>query len=391
MKKTIKKLLPKKIKNFIIGYMNNQLISNYFKKKHQKHALLSYILTPFKKDSLSHTSFFEAQSWAKILDELGYNVDIIDYKNTKKIDLSKYDLICGFGDVFQNYFEGNSIKNAVTINYATGLPICFQNHVTLNRIKDVYEKRKIWLSKSARYVEKNWAHSTTLVDGIITLGNNESLIQFKKYYTGSIFAIPAPFYLTKEPYKIINEKERNSNLNFLWFGSSGLIHKGLDLLLEYFVSHKDLILHVCGPITNEIDFMHVYFKELYNTKNIVTHGFVDINSEEFERILMACDFAILPSVSEGGSPSILTAVGNGGLIPIITKECTISTGYEILINELTSVGIEKAINEAMSLPKDEIIELQKKNVKYVHNNHSKECYYNGLKKSINKIIGDKNG
>ena len=76
MKKIIKKLLPKKIKDFIVGYLNNQLISNYFKKKHQKYALLSYILTPFKKDSLSHTSFFEAQSWAKILDELGYNVDI---------------------------------------------------------------------------------------------------------------------------------------------------------------------------------------------------------------------------------------------------------------------------------------------------------------------------
>ena len=70
MKKTIKKLLPEKIKNFIIDYRNNQLISNYFKKKHQKYALLSYILTPFKKDSLSHTNFFEAQSWAKILDEL---------------------------------------------------------------------------------------------------------------------------------------------------------------------------------------------------------------------------------------------------------------------------------------------------------------------------------
>ena len=49
--------------------------------------------------------------------------------------------------------------------------------------------------------------------------------------------------------------------------------------------------------------------------------------DKFEEILLSCSFAIFPSCSEGGCPSTLTVIGNGGLIPIITKETTIETGY----------------------------------------------------------------
>jgi hypothetical protein len=380
-----------KFSKFIfLFFRNNKRIKNYYNTDYNRFALLSYITLPFKKDSLEHTNFFEAQSWGKILSELGYNVDIIHYENNQDLDLSKYDLICGFGNIFNKYFESGSKKKIITINYATGLPICFQNQSTLQRVRDVYQKKGVYLGKSARYIEKNWGHSTTLVDGIITLGNGLSINQFRKYYDGNIEAIPAPFYLTKDPYKIISQRKNNSNKHFLWFGSSGLIHKGLDLLLDYFVNHQELTLHICGPINNEEDFVNTYYKELYRTKNIHTHGFIDIGSKKYEEILQSCDFSILPSCSEGGAPSILTSVGNGGLIPIITRECTISTGYEILIDELNDNGIKKAIDAALSLSKKKIRELQEKNIQYVHSAHSKEQYYDLLKTAITKITLYKN-
>ncbi len=387
MKKIIKKLLPKKIKNLIVGYINNQLISNYFKKNHQKHALLSYILTPFKKDSLSHTNFYEAQSWAKILDELGYNVDIIDFRNTKNLDLSKYDVICGFGDVFQQFFESNNHNNIQTIYYGTGMHVCHQNTISLKRVKNVYLKKGVWLGKSARFVEKTWTHQTALVDGIIALGNEVCADSYRKYFDGKVYSLPAPFYETQNGENIIKQRDSSSKQHYLWFGSSGLIHKGLDLCLDYFSQHQNIFLHICGPIDNEQDFVATYKKELFESSNIKLYGFIDIASKEFETILTMCSFVIFPSCSEGGSPSTLTVIGNGGLIPIITKETTIATGNEIWIERFNYESIDKAIKQSQTLSFEEIKELQYNNLSFVKANHTQEIYYQQLKTNIQKILG----
>lgn len=386
----MKKLLPKQIKNFMISYINNQLISNYFKKNHSKSVLLSYILTPFKKDSLSHTNFFEAQSWAKILDELGYNVDIIDYRNNKNIDLSKYDLICGFGDIFQKFFESNHHKNNQTIYYGTGMHVCHQNTISLQRVKDVYIKKGVWLGKSSRFVEKTWTHQTSLVTGIIALGNEICADSYRKYYNGRVYPLPAPFYTTQNGADIITNRNSSSKHHYLWFGSSGLIHKGLDLCLDYFSKNQNIFLHICGPIEHEEDFVNAYREELLKSSNIKVHGFIDIASKEFENILSMCSFIIFPSCSEGGSPSTLTVIGNGGLIPIITKETTIETGHEIWIEGFNYENIDKAIKYTQALTFAAIKELQYNNLKFVKTNHTQEIYYNQLKKNIKNILGRAN-
>lgn len=376
------------LKQYISGYLNTLKISNIFKSKHTKKALLSYITMPFIKNSFSHTSYFEAQSWAKILDTLGYQVDVIYYDRCfKNLDTTKYDLICGFGGVFQKHFETPNSK-AKTIYYGAGMHVCHQNLTSLKRVKDVYVKKGVWLGKSARFVEKTWTHQTTLVNGIIALGNNVCADSYRKYYDGKIVSVPATFYKTQNVREIINAKHKDSNKHFLWFGSSGLIHKGLDLLLEYFEKNIDLTLHVCGPIKNDISFANAYKKELYETSNILTYDFIDIKSEMFTNILKSCAFVMFPSCSEGGSPSVLTSIGNGALIPIISKETTISTGSEIWINTLDYHGIDEAVKNALKLQDDEILLLQKKNYEFVELNHSKDNYYNKLKLSILDILGD---
>jgi len=306
VKKIIKKFLPKSILEQI-RYIQDKPIINYFNKNYKKRALLSYITYPFKKNSMNHTNYYEVHTWAKILDELGYQVDIVQYNYSKKLNISKYDLICGFGDVFQYYFESG--KNAKTIYYGAGMHVCHQNNASLKRVKDVYRKKSVWLAKSARFVEKTWTHQTSLVDGIIALGNDVCADSYRKYYDGLVYSLPALFYKTKDGNSILENRKSDSNKNFLWFGSSGLIHKGLDLLLDYFSNNEEITLHICGPITNEKDFVEAYKKELFNTKNIINHDFVDIESEKFTNILMSCSFVIFPSCSEGGAPSVLTAIG----------------------------------------------------------------------------------
>jgi len=231
IKQCIKNYLPFILKIFKF-YKKRNKIKNYFKTQHSKNALLSYITKPFRKgEYFTHTNYFEAMSHAKILNELGYNVDVIDYDYHGEIDFSKYDLLVGFGDAFQKYFEFSK-KKVKTIYYGTGMHVCHQNHATLKRLKDVYLKKVLWLGNSTRYVEKCWTHQTYLVDAMIVLGNEVCVESYKKFYDGKIFNIPAPFYKVIDAWKLL--QENNLGKSFIWFGSSGLIHKGLDLVLDYF-------------------------------------------------------------------------------------------------------------------------------------------------------------
>lgn len=375
----------------MIKFINNRyMITNFYNTNFKKNALLAYITKPFKKEYISHTNFFEARSWAKVLHELGYNVDIVNYETTKKVNLLKYNLICGFGDIFQDYYELSIKNNIKTIYYGTGMHVCYNNHATLKRVQDVYNKKGVWISKSSRFIEKTWTHQMVLVDGMIVLGNNTCANTYKPYYNRKIYSVPAPFYKTQNAADIIKSRDKNANKSFLWFGSAGLIHKGLDILLEYFSKNQNLTLHICGNIESEMDFMCTYKQELYDFSNIILHGFVDINNNEFTDILKKCSFIVFPSCSEGGCPSVLTCIGNGGLIPIVTKETAIDTGYEIWIDSLDYAGIDHAIKYALSLKQNDILNMQIKNYNYVLKNNSLENYYAKLKDSISEIIGTTN-
>jgi hypothetical protein len=387
-KQIVKKYFPVSIK--IMSHLRRkQRFINYFNSNFNKNALLSYVTWPFYKrnevNRYRHTNYYEAKSWVDILNKLKYNIDIIPYDYIGKIDFTRYELLCGFGDCFQKYYE-SGLNHLKTIYYATGMHVCHQNNITLKRINDVYKRKGVWLAKSARFVEKTWTHQTMLVDGIIALGDEICKESYSKFYNGLIFNIPAPIYNVIDGHEILSQKTINSGKVFLWFGGPGLVHKGLDLVLEFFANKPELKLHVCGPIKDEQDFEKMYFKELYQTPNIVAHGFVDIFSEHFKEIMKESSFIVFPSCSEGGCPSVLVAVGNGALIPIVTKETTMSTGFEIVIDDFTVDGVRRAVDKALMLDKKEILDLQRKNLEYVLKYNSQDNYYLELKNAICKLL-----
>ena len=387
VKKNINKVLRKLV--FRIARCLNIIfyerpLTNVFNKDFKRAVLISYITVPFRKPTLSHSNSYEVLAAARVFDDLGYIVDVISY-NTLPKELEKYDVIYGFGDVFRAYFE-SGLNNKTTIYYATGFHVCHQNTSSLNRIRDVYNKKGVWIGKSARFVEKTWSHQTTLVDGIIALGNELCAESYKKYYDGKIFSLPAPFFCTLDGNKILSIRNNHSKQSYFWFGSSGLVHKGLDICLDFFRSRPDLTLHICGNIEHENQFEDVYRHELYELPNIHVHGFVKIDSAKFEHILKQCSFVIFPSCSEGGGVSVLTAIGNGALIPIITKESSISTGYEILIEEISIQGIARAVEYSESLELEQLLNLQYANLQYVLKEHNQTIYYERLKKIIEEII-----
>jgi glycosyltransferase involved in cell wall biosynthesis len=380
----IKKLIPQAVRRIIGTHISNRGITNVFNKKYAKRVLISHTTAPFRRSSLAHSNYYEVTTAAKIFDEMEYIVDVIHFEG-KPPKLDKYDLIYGFGDVFKTYFE-RGLSRAKTIHYGAGMHVCHQNTASLQRVRDVYRHKKVWLVKSARVVEKTWSHQTMLVDGIIALGNAECKNTYQQHYKGTIRELPAPYYRTQDGLAIMAKRASSACKSFLWFGSAGLVHKGLDLCLDYFATRPDLQLHICGDINAEPEFIQVYKKELFQSPNIHVHGFVNIDSEKFAHVLELCSFVIFPSCSEGGSPSVLSCVGNGGLIPIVSREASFSTGHEIIIKHLDFEGVRLAVNETEKLTCEQVREQQRNNFSYATINHNQDIYYDTLKKAIREII-----
>ena len=113
--------------------------------------------------------------------------------------------------------------------------------------------------------------------------------------------------------------------NFIWFGSVGLAHKGLDLALAAFARMPELNLTVVGGIELDPDFKAAYRRELYETPNIRTPGWISATSPEFLTLLKDHIGVVYPSCAEGGAGSVIVCM-HCGLIPVVTRSASIDVG-----------------------------------------------------------------
>lgn len=365
-------------------------IHNYYKTKFNKNLLISYITYPFNRGiNYFHTNMQESIKISEVFRDLEFNIDVVDYDYTGNIDYLKYDMILGFGDPLVKCFY-NRNKKIKTIYYGTGMHVCHQNYMTLRRVKDVYVKTGDWLPESGRIVEKTWSVQTTLVDAMILLGNKIVEQSYRRYYDGPIYLLNPSFIEVisyENALKITQDKDFNdAKKNFLWFGSNGLIHKGLDLLLEFFKKRNDLQLHICGPINKETNFRRTFFNELYNYPNIHTYGFISIKSELFKELMKKCGFVVFPSCSEGGSPAVLNCMANG-LIPIVTDYASIETkDFGVIIKGFKEEDILEAINFSISIESKKLQEMALKSLIYTRKNHNVNIFKSNFKKIIDNIL-----
>ena len=380
----LKKILPVTLQSFIIKKIINRPLINIFNSTNSKRVLISYITHPFKKQRLVHTNYYEVTTAAKIFHDLGYQVDVVNFQyKYKKIE--GYDIIYGFGETLEYFYANKFNVKTKIISYSTGMHQFFQNVQTLQRVKNVQSNKKVWLINSARLTDFSWYRQAIFSDAIITLGNIEVKKTFDPFYKGDLYPLDAPFYKIRDYQKIV-KKHSQAHKSYVWFGSSGLVHKGLDLCLEFFKRRPDLLLHVCGPIKNEPEFVALYQDELFHTENIHTHGLVDISSAKFDEILKSSYFAIFPSCSEGGGVSLLTVIGNGAMIPVMTKAASVDMPNAFYINELTVEGIETAVNESQTVYQEQVVRKAQENAEFVIKNNSLDKYRTNLKKIIEQVL-----
>jgi glycosyltransferase involved in cell wall biosynthesis len=221
-----------------------------------------------------------------------------------------------------------------------------------------------------------------IADYGVVLGNEKTVDSYR--YAGKpLFALSAP---TVTDMSWNDEKDFDACRNrFVWFGSGGLVHKGLDLVLEAFAEMPEAHLTVCGPIESESMFRNEYRKELYETQNIRLAGWVDVNGDVFRETVRQSVGIVYPSCAEGQATSVLNCM-RAGLIPILTPEAGIPIGDFGFSLEHTSIAsIKDAVRHLASLPRDNLASRARRTWEHAITFHSHEAYKSQYREIITSI------
>lgn len=347
-------------------------------------VLLSYIIEPFLLEagepvSNDHTHDWESLQIGKTFLDLGYRVDVIDYRNNKFIPGKDYSFFIAARTNFERISQYLN-KNCIKIVHLDTSHWLFNNHASYKRSLALQMRKGVTI-RSQRIVESNLA--IEYADCATILGNGFTISTYQ-YAKKPVFRIPIS---TCVVYPRPEKKDFDAcRKNFLWFGSGGLIHKGLDLILDVFAQMPDYHLTICGPIQQEEDFVRTFYKELYQTPNIHTHGWVSVDSEEFMRIMNNCVGLIYPSCAEGQCGAVVTCM-HAGLIPVISYESGVDVGDSgVILKDCSLDQIKKTIQNISGLPAVELKNRALKTWEFVRANHTRERFAEEYRKVITQIV-----
>jgi glycosyltransferase involved in cell wall biosynthesis len=353
-----------------------------------KNVLLSYITRPFviKPDDpgfYAHSNMWECLQIAKTWLKYGYNVDVIDWDNTSFLPNKEYS---AFVDIHSNMERIAPLltKDCKKILHITGAHWRFQNGAEMRRISDLKIRRDV-LVKARRQVPPSLGIEHA--DCATILGN--AFTQGTFTYAGKPL-YPIPLSTTVQfPYYEKNFDKIQKN--FLWLGSTGMIHKGLDRVLEAFCELPDYHLTICGPVHKEEDFEKAYFKELYQSPNIDTLGFVNINSGQFQDIITSTCSLIYPSCSEGQAGSVITCL-HAGLIPIISFQSGVDVeDFGIALKECSVEEIVITLQEISSLPEERLTLMSKEAWEFARKNHTRDAFSKAYDQFVEHIVTHSRG
>ncbi len=391
LKSLIKKLLPRSIEHKLRKFVKRPAFIqniNHDPSVDQDRVLLSYVIAPLERpleSVMTHSNQQEVLMIIKALIDLNFSIDVaycLDDTNTSTILQKHYDLILGFGSPFLSYSQVN--PKCLKVIYLTEASPDFSRRQEEERDAYFFQRHKKHMldRRTGRYFTNE---QLNIADAAILIGNEF----VKETYVGLPYSIHTIFPTAMEnpnfvPYRKHHEETRKC---FLWFGSSGAVHKGLDILVDVFSlpENSDLTLFVCGLKGSErklFDFKH--------TKNIIDLGFVQVLSNEFLTLLEKCTYVILPSCSEGVATSVATCM-NHGLIPVVTK----GTGFDrkdfvVHLQDYHVEYVSEVVRECANRSVRDLEAFEREAIQYARTSFSKKAFKKNFLFALQKILAEHN-
>ena len=349
-----------------------------------KRALLSYITTPFRLSpddphDVQFSNIGIARSIVRVLNELGYIVDVIEWTDTKFLPCKHYNLFMGHGGHNFERIARNLSPETVKIYFSTGIYWKESNQREAERFKWLEQRRSVHLPFD-RWIICREEYANKSADGIICLGNQAAKNSYSKF--------PLVINLNNTTYhdgryERTKKDFASARRNFLFFAGSGNVHKGLDLLLEAFVQ-TDAHLYICQEISPE--FYKVYRHELEDYPNIHLVRSVPMRSPQFYYLVDRCAFVIYPSCAEGQPGSVVECM-HQGLIPVLSREANIDTNdYGITLNTCSIEEIIKVAQNLLQQPPEWVKEMSSRTRKAAITDFSENAFLRNMKGAIQVII-----
>jgi glycosyltransferase involved in cell wall biosynthesis len=347
-------------------------------------VLISYMIEPFLlKDEADipphHSSYWECVQMARTFLELGYAVDVINSYNKVFTPKKPYAYFVEHRMVLERV--GSRLNpDCIKIMHIDTAHLLFNNAAEANRLLDLQQRRGVTL-RPRRFIMPNLAIEHA--DCATILGNQFTMSTFA-YANKPLFRVPVS---SAKLYDWPGGKNFEScRRRFLWFNSGGMIHKGLDLVLEAFAATPQCDLTVCGPVENEPDFARAFHKELYETPNIRTFGWIDIASREFLDIADSCLAHISPSCSEGCSGAVITCM-HAGLIPIASYQSGVDIGDDVgaVLRTCSIAEIQQSVSWLSGQPATTLAAMARNAWKFARDNHTRERFADSYRAVIHEL------
>ena len=339
---------------------------------------------PIGKIPHSHTQWWESLQIVQTFLDLGYRVDAISWLNTEFRPSKPYKVALDVRILLQHWAP-HLPADCIKILHAETAHCSYHNPAQHRRL-DALEARRGRRLAPNKLIQDH--KSLEVADCVTMLGEGDPFIRstYEREDAPDRPLYPIPISTPRTWPEMPRDFASIQN-RFVWFGSGGLVHKGLDRVLEAFAAMPDLHLTVCGPIRQERDFEREYWRELYETPNIHFHGWIDIASQEFVDLMTRHVGFVFASCSEAQCGGVLTCM-HAGLIPIVSYQTgapvTPERGIVLEDNEIST--IQDSVRRISTLAPDELKAMSHATWSHVQARHTREVFAVEYRRAIEDIL-----
>lgn len=274
------------------------------------------------------------------------NINDVSYAPSNNVRL-----VFGEGEGYKSLFEKIKQKNngAKFIGYASGMPPDVQLENTNRRGREFEATYGIRALDRHLRIPDHSQHIYPLVnsDCLAVIGSGSLAAEFSLKYSKPAYNIwPVSQNVSNLEWVKKNFQYDKENV-FIYFGSVGHVHKGVDIVLELSKIYKNYKFLFYGIFT--LDDVQFFKKIIGYGDNVEFVGFKKIDSKRLIQDAMRARAVIFPTVSEGCSTGLVNMLANFGTPIVSVLECglprdyisSLATGNSL---EEFSKGIEELLN-----------------------------------------------
>jgi glycosyltransferase involved in cell wall biosynthesis len=362
----------------------NTVVSLRPERRANGEVLLCYRIEPFARKPgepfpSGHHNYWTTCQIAAMFLELGYGVDVVSHRSDLFVPRKRYAVVVDVRKILERIAPLLD-QDCVKIMHLDTAHMLFHDAAEARRLLALQHRRGVTLAPVRFELPRLGIEHA---DCGITTGNEFTKATYA-YIGKPIYRVPLPARVTC-PWPAGKDFERCRG-RFLFLSSHGLVHKGLDLLLEAFATLPDCHLTVCAPVDREADFVRAYRRELYETPNIETIGWIDIEGSEFQELTRRCGAVIHASCSEGGSTATIECQ-HAGLLPVVTYESSVDVlDFGVLLKSDSVEDIRAGVLAVAGVPASELERRARAAWEHVRATHTRERFVEVYRRTVETIL-----